>query len=70
MGYPKSMYKGGYSAEKIWAEEKVAHDEPTEKDLRKQGFVDGKELFSKPPESAPNSLKIVPKDVKKEEKPK
>lgn len=70
MGYPKSMYKGGYTAEKIWAEESKAHDEREEGALRKQGFIDGKELFSKPPEAAPNSLKIVPKEVKKDEKPK
>lgn len=47
-GYPKQFYKGFYTPEQIVAKEAVAKDESEEKALRKKGFIDGKEFFSKP----------------------
>ena len=59
MGYPKSMYKGGYTADEITAEHKIVTDEAAEKALRKKGFIDGKELFSKPPVEAGTGFENV-----------
>lgn len=49
MAYPKHFYKGFYTPEDIVAKEAIARDEADEKSLRKKGFIDGKEFFSKPP---------------------
>ena len=48
MGYPKQFYKGFYTPDEIVAKEAVAKDEADEKALRKKGFIDGHEFFSKP----------------------
>lgn len=50
MGYPKHMYKGSYTSEKLNAEEKIVSDEKQEAAARKRGFVSGHEFFSRPPE--------------------
>lgn len=44
------MYKGYYTPDSIEAEHVIAVDEKQEKALRKQGFLDGHEFFSKPPQ--------------------
>lgn len=49
MSYPKHMYKGSYTPTAIQAEEKIVEDEQQEKTMRKRGFLDGHEFFSKPP---------------------
>jgi hypothetical protein len=49
MGYPKHMYKGSYTSEKLNADEKIVTDEKQEQAARKKGFIDGREFFSKPP---------------------
>jgi len=52
MGYPKSMYKGDYTDSEIRAEHKTVNDSKAEAILRKKGFMDGHEFFSKPPADA------------------
>lgn len=59
MGYPKQMYKGSHTPDKINAEERVANDEKEEKNARKDGFVDGKEFFAQAP-AKPEPIKPTP----------
>ena len=49
MNYPKHMYKGFYTPDKIHADEKIVADEKQEREARKKGFIDCVEFLSKPP---------------------
>ena len=57
MGYPKAMYRGSFTPEAIQAEEKTVRDEQEERAVRKHGFVDGHEFFSKTPSSPKKAVR-------------